>query len=315
MINLQQSNAQQYLSEQPAAPPGPWTVIPLGGGVSNTVLRVDCPSGAFVLKQSLGRLRVEEEWLADQGRIRRECAALRALRAYLPPASLPAVIFEDRAHFIFALEAASPQARDWKSVLLRGEGTVEQAERAGEILRALVLASERDHGLRAEFEDQTCFDQLRLDPYYRFTAGRHPDLKPYFDLAIEKCRRPMAMVHGDFSPKNFLVDANRMILIDFEVVHLGDPAFDAAFLLNHLLLKKHHGIRACPRYAEAFWGALGGVVDESDTILHLGCLQLARIDGKSPAEYLSAGERETVRAVARELIRNPPKTIREAFNR
>lgn len=312
MFQLQSNTAQLYLSRLPAAPSGPWTVTPLGGGVSNTVLRVDCPSGAFVLKQALPKLRVHEEWLADPARIHRECAALRLLQPVLPAGALPAVVFEDAGNFIFALEAASHQARDWKSLLLSNDAPDWCPRQAAQILLALSRAVENNDISRA-FQDQTSFDQLRLDPYYRFTASRHPDLRPFFDDAIARCRRPLGLVHGDFSPKNFLIDGNRMILIDFEVVHVGDPAFDAAFLLNHLLLKHHHGIRDCPRFAAEFWRALDGAVDEADTIRHLGCLHLARVDGKSPVEYLSAGERELVRRFARNLILNPPARVLDAF--
>ena len=45
------------------------------------------------------------------------------------------------------------------------------------------------------------------------------------------------LVHGDFSPKNLLVSGDRLVIIDCEVAWYGDPAFDLAFLLNHLCLK------------------------------------------------------------------------------
>lgn len=309
MFNLQPNNVQDYLAAQRAVPSGPWTVTPLGGGVSNTVMRVDCPSASFVLKQALGQLRVQEQWLADRGRIRREYTALRDLQPFLPAGSLPAVLFEDPDNYIFALEAASPQAKDWKSLLLCNSIDPSLARQAATILAALFSSP----GLVDKFVDQSSFDQLRLDPYYRFTASRHPDLRPQFDEAIALCRRPLGIVHGDFSPKNFLIDGERMILIDFEVVHLGDPAFDAAFLLNHFLLKAHHGIEACRELALLFWETLDGRINESDTIRHLGCLHLARIDGKSPAEYLTEPERVSIREYARNLILNPPATIRQIF--
>src|SRR6185436_18208555 len=121
---------------------------------------------------------------------------------------------------------------------------------------------------RAEFGDQHCFDQLRLDPYYRFTASRHPDLRDAFEEAIALARRPLAMVHGDFSPKNLLVgNDGSVLLIDFEVVHYGDPAFDAAFLLNHLLLKQARtlGLTVANELRE---------FETAAVIRHLGCLHL-----------------------------------------
>jgi hypothetical protein len=114
-------------------------------------------------------------------------------------------------------------------------------------------------------------------------------------------------------------------VIDFEVVHYGDPSFDAAFLLNHLLLKSIHRPEWSGRYAAAaasFWttliAALPAGTDwfETSTIAHLGCLHLARVDGKSPAEYIeSEPAKERVRRVARSLIVDPPATIAQAFER
>ncbi|MEZ5401499.1 MAG: phosphotransferase [Bryobacteraceae bacterium] len=291
--------------------PGPWSVRELGGGVSNIVLLAESPAMRLVVKQSLGQLRVEEEWLADRERIFRECDALRLLAPHLPPASLPAVVFEDRENFVFAMEAAPAAARDWKSHLLAGRCDPSVAAHAGRIFAALARAPETE-----AFAGQHCFDQLRLDPYYRFTAARHPDLREWFHSRIAACRDGRGLVHGDFSPKNMLTGhgGNAILLIDFEVIHAGDPAFDAAFLLNHLLLKMRHGIAACRGLALAFWEKARAAVDERSTIAHLGCLHLARVDGKSPAEYLTASEREETRRAARTLIAHPPESIEEIFS-
>ena len=269
------------------------------------VLLAESGSGRrWVFKQALGRLRVAEEWLADRTRIHREAAAMRALAPLLPEGAVPRVTFEDRENFIYAMEAAAPDAEDWKTRLLRGERDAEVARQAARILAAI---GKRGAWWREEFGDQHCFEQLRLDPYYRFTASRHPDLREAFEEAIAMARRPLAMVHGDFSPKNLLVSVERQVtLIDFEVIHYGDPAFDAAFLLNHLLLKgaRELGL-ACARELREF--------DAPAVIRHLGCLHLARVDGKSPAEYLTETERVRARAAAREMILYPPKTIEEIF--
>jgi aminoglycoside phosphotransferase (APT) family kinase protein len=286
-----------YARSRPELAGEQWRTRLLGGGVSNTVLLAESVERRLVFKQSLGQLRVEEEWLADRSRIHREVAAIRALAD-----SVPRVVFEDRENFIYAMEAAPDGAEDWKTRLLRGERDEAVARRVAQILVALGKRGER---WRAEFGDQHCFDQLRLDPYYRFTASRHPDLRDAFEEAIALARRPLAMVHGDFSPKNLLVNGG-VLLIDFEVVHYGDPAFDAAFLLNHLLLKEANALGRV--VAEELRGFETGAV-----IRHLGCLHLARVDGKSPAEYLTEARRVSVRAAAREMIVNPPKTLEEIF--
>lgn len=284
-----------------------WRVKPLGGGVSNVVLLAESSLRRLVFKQALGRLRVAEEWLADQSRIHREAASLRALAPILPDGAVPRVVFEDRENFIYAMQAAPPGAEDWKTRLLRGERDADVARKAARILSALAAGTSGDTRWCEEYGDQHCFDQLRLDPYYRFTASRHSDLRSAFEEAIALARRPLAMVHGDFSPKNLLVDGTgHVMLIDFEVIHFGDPAFDAAFLLNHLLLKGARDLGViCAGELAAF--------ETAAVIRHLGCLHLARVDGKSPAEYLTEPQRVRVRAAARELILHPPKTIEEIF--
>ncbi len=310
MIDLNRDNAPAYLESRGNG--GGWRVTALGGGVSNTVLLAEAGGHRWVLKQSLGKLRVQEDWFANRERIHRESAAMRSLAPLLPEGAIPAIVFEDRDHCIYAMEAALPDARDWKSLLLAGEVSSEIAAGAGRILAGMIAATRGDGAWITDFGDQTCFDQLRLDPYYRFTAVRHPDLAPRFDAAITAARRRLALVHGDFSPKNLLVHAGSVTLIDFEVIHYGDPAFDAAFLLNHLLLKSAHLPQWRDRLiaaARAFWNEVHAFVDQSAAILHLGCLHLARVDGKSPAEYLAAEARATVREQARQWLAAPPSSI------
>src|SRR6202043_2335537 len=118
-------------------------------------------------------------------------------------------------------------------------------------------ASPGNAGWEAEFGDQTVFRELRLDPYYRATAVRHPDLGGRIERLMRKsAARRLALVHGDWSPKNFLVAGSSVMAIDFEVIHFGDPSFDSAFLLNHLVLKSFYRPEWADSYAQAaagFW--------------------------------------------------------------
>ena len=150
----------------------------------------------------------------------------------------------------------------------------------------------------------------------------YPELRTHFEELIAICRtRRVSLVHGDWSPKNILVVDGRPIAIDFEVMHFGDPSFDAAFLLNHLLLKTFYGIRDAPLLARAFWDALIPELPlttwfEQATIAHLGGLLLARMDGKSPAEYITdEGLKARIREFARELIVAPPPTVEQVWER
>jgi 5-methylthioribose kinase len=324
LLDLNAGNAPDYLTSRGLQ--GPWRITPLGGGVSNTVLLAESSAQRLVLKQSLARLRVEQEWLSDRSRICRESAAIQMLAPHLSTGSLPSVVFEDPGNFLYAMEAAPPHARDWKSLLLAGIVSPQTAEAIGAMLASMISVSW--HQLRWEqaFGDQTVFDQLRLDPYYRATARRHPDLCRYYQGLIDSCsERRVSFVHGDWSPKNFLVAGDSVLAIDFEVAHFGDPSFDSAFLLNHLALKSFFRPDLAVPLAEAadrFWTALrsgmpsGADWFETATIAHLGGLMLARIDGKSPAEYIREEDlRQRIRGFARGLMSDPPATAGKVFDR
>lgn len=334
-LEIGEENIAAYLTARnwPAAGRGVLRVTCLGGGVSNNVLLVESGSARMVLKQSLEKLRVQDDWRARRDRIFRERDCIRTLRGILPPACLPEILLEDDANFLFGMTAAPPGARAWKSELLDGRVEAAIAARAGDLLARIHFFSCGHVVVRRQYADQTCFDQLRIDPYYRTCLRRHPDLAgPLGALIEEMDRRRLTLVHGDYSPKNMLIlrgaegdpgAAPEIFLIDFEVAHYGDPAFDTGFLLNHLLLKSFHRPPCRGHYltaAQSFWRAyLDGVppsigaVIEAATCRHLGALLLARVDGKSPVEYLAAEARAQVRAAARRILLAQPQRLEEVF--
>ncbi len=288
------------------------------------MLLAECPQGRVVLKQSLGKLRVEQEWLSERSRIFREAAALRLLDGLLPAGSVPEVLREDRENYILAMSAAPAAAKMWKSLLFEGSISTAVAGRIASILGTMIARTWKSSECESLFGDQTVFDQLRIDPYYRSTALRHPNLAERFEKLIEISKqRRLSVVHGDWSPKNFLVDRDSVMAIDFEVIHFGDPSFDAAFLLNHLLLKSYRFPQWRDRFQSAareFYRTLMELLPpecdwfERATIEHLGCLLLARIDGKSPVEYITEDElKQTIRQAAQRIILNPPRTVLEVF--
>ncbi len=284
----------------------------LGGGVSNHVILAELPERRLVIKQSLARLRVAEEWLSERDRIFREAAAMRWLGPRMLGGRVPAVIVEDRENYAIAIEAAPAEALMWKTRLFNGILSLADAHAAGTLLGSMVAVSHGNPEAVVLFGDQTVFDQLRIDPYYRTTARRHPAHAQYFRRLIEEsASRRFSLTHGDWSPKNLLTDGETMWVIDWEVIHYGDPAFDVGFLLNHLYLKS----LALPQYRpalrdlattalrafeetrppEAAWVTAAAAV-------HLPALLLARVNGKSPAEYLDeSGRTEACRVALRAM--------------
>jgi 5-methylthioribose kinase len=302
-ILLSAANVKDYLAGHGLWPSGlPMSIRELGGGVSNTVLLVEGKGSGgeerrWVVKQSLEKLRVKDDWRSERSRIFREAEAIQALGPVLGPEAVPQIVHVGHDDYLFVMTAAPAGAVTWKEAMLEGQVNLGVAGQAGKLLARMISASHHDPSFRTAFADRTVFDQLRIDPYYRTTAARHRDAGPVIQKLIRdswQIRR--ALVHGDFSPKNMLIQDTHVFLIDFEVVHWGDPAFDAGFLLNHLFLKAFHQPQFAGPYllaAREFWGELvrgaaeAPLVDfETMTMRHLGALMLARIDGKSPVEYI-----------------------------
>lgn len=298
------------------------TAVALAGGISNVVLAVgDGTDEGVVVKQSLARLRVEDDWRAPRERVLTEADALE-LAGKLTPGVVPRVLDRDAARNVIVLERAPDGWTDWKSDLLSGRVHPEVARRLGQVLAAW-HGETSTGGLPERFTDALPFEQLRVSPYYRTVAERLPDLAAPVAAYIDAMAgRRRCLVHGDFSPKNVLVDAAGagagLWVLDFEVAHLGDPAFDLAFLLSHLTMKAVHVPEAAAafdecahRFAAAYEDGVTPLLrpDWSYVLGHVGCLLVARVDGKSPAEYLTEPERRSVRDLGRRLLADPPHDV------
>lgn len=294
----------------------------LRGGVSNKTVLVQGPSRSIVVKQALEKLRVAADWHADPARIEREALGLRLLEHLAPPGSITPFVFEDAPLFLLGMEAVPDPHENWKTVLLRGEIAEDATIQFGALLgRIHFQGTKLDEAAIRPIQDRHFFQELRVDPYYHFTARKNPAAADFYAQLIRDMEAaPRTVVHGDFSPKNILIHQGRLILLDHEVIHYGDPTFDLGFALTHLLSKANH-LRLTRQLflqaSEKFWqsylteaGPLTGERDfESRACRHtLACL-LARIDGRSPLEYLNPDEQVVQKLAALELLRNPPAHI------
>lgn len=289
----------------------------LPGGVSSLAVRVNAGGSDVVVKQARARLAVKGDWRADVGRSLTEARCGELLHRLLP-GSVPAVLAIDPDNNAFAMECAPEGSHTWKEELLAGRADPAVAGQVGELLGRVHRSSHERPELAAVLADRRHFEDLRVDPFLREVQRRHPDLALRLEPAVEAVRAPgRCLVHGDFSPKNLLVTPERsVLLIDHEVAHWGEPSFDVAFLLSHLCLKAFalpgaagavlagaHAVLAAYRAAAGTAGAA-----DQGTGLLLGALLLARIDGKSPVEYLGDPARESVRQLARGLVTEPART-------
>jgi len=295
----------------------------LAGGVSSRAVLVEreAPADSWVLKQALPKLRVAVDWFSSPERMRREALALRWMPELVPAGSAPALLWEDPEAHLLAMTAVPQPHVNWKTALLQGL-ELEHAEAFGRLLGTMHRrAWERRAEVRRDFADRSFFESLRVEPYYHYTASRVPAAAPFLDALIAQTDGVTeTLVHGDFSPKNVLVHGGRLVLLDYEVAHFGDPAFDVGFATTHLLSKANH-LRALEdafaRAAAESWQAYRREVDamafadavESRAVRHtLACL-LARVDGRSPLEYLDERARRRQRAAALSLMEAPPATM------
>jgi 5-methylthioribose kinase len=329
MIEIDAGTAADFLRETDRVPKGAgFSVRELSGGVSNIVLRVDIDGHApFVIKQCRERLRVAMEWLAPLDRIWTESATLGVLQEILPEGSVPRVLFEDRPNYLFAMTCAPDDAVTWKSLLMEGSADPGIADRLGMLLGTIHEEARTHPALRGTLADTSLFEELRVDPYYRTVARRHPDLAPRIEAIIAAMDRPdeeRTLVLGDFSPKNILVHAGGLVLLDFECAHAGDPAFDLGFFLTHLVLKEIRSAVAektvggfYVALTRPFWNSYlacrtHGPEEMADLIrracLHTAACCLARVDGKSPVEYLDAPGQALARSFARGALEAEPST-------
>lgn len=310
-----------YLRDAGHVPPHEQPEIcPLSGGVSNRTVLVRRSNGeAWVIKQALAKLRVKVDWFSSPERIHREAEGLRWLARLAPPGSVPGFVFEDHVHHLLAMQAVPQPHDNWKQRLLDGKLNMDHVNQFGTLLGTIQRrAYEVGEPVREAFSDSSFFESLRLEPYYAYTASQLPEAAPFLHTLIADTRASrFTLTHGDFSPKNVLVHHNRLILLDHEVIHFGDPAFDIGFSMTHLLSKAHHVTALRGAFAQAanrYWQTyVEHVRDlpwydglEARAVRHtLACL-LARVDGRSPLEYLDSVERLNQRQA---VLRVLPQSI------
>jgi aminoglycoside phosphotransferase (APT) family kinase protein len=295
---------------------------PLAGGVSCDVWRIDAAGQAICVKRALPRLRVSALWQAPVSRSTHEWLWMK-FAAGVVPDSIPRPLAHDPTHGLLAMAFLDPiRYPIWKEQLLRGKVDVETAGVVAGILTQLHAASAGRPEIAALFDTDEAFHALRIEPYLLEAARRNPDVaKTIQEIAEQTMGTRIALVHGDVSPKNILVGPSGPVFLDAETAWYGDPAFDLAFCLNHLLLKCLARPSSRDNYLASFrnlascylcsvsWEPPAGL--ECRVVVLLPALLLARVDGKSPVEYLTEHDRTFVREISRRWLVQPPDSLDE----
>jgi aminoglycoside phosphotransferase (APT) family kinase protein len=300
-----------------ARPGAPLAATALTGGVASDIWRVETGGHVFAVKRALPKLRVAADWRAPIERNAYEVAWLR-LAGEIVPGAAPAILGHDEASGLFAMAYLDPATHPvWKGLLREGHADVGFADEVGTRLARIHAATAGRPDIAAAFDTLAIFHPIRLEPYLEATARRHADVADrLMALSRDTAARRIALVHGDISPKNILAGPLGPVFLDAECAWYGDPAFDLAFCLNHLLLKCLWNRPAAPRF-HACYSALAGAYlarvtwedpagFEARAAALLPGLFLARVDGKSPVEYITTEkDRDLVRATARPLLMRP----------
>jgi aminoglycoside phosphotransferase (APT) family kinase protein len=292
----------------------------LAGGVSSDIWRVHLRSGPVCVKRALARLRVAQRWEAPVERNRYERLWLKAANAILPGVAPRVLAGDDGGCFAMEDLGALPL---WKAELRAGRADAAFAADVGRKLCAIHNATARRADIAAAFATDASFHALRLEPYLLAAARANAGLAPQLEkLSNTTAKNKLALVHGDVSPKNILVGPQGPVFLDAECAWYGDPAFDLAFCLNHLLLKGIWVPELKSRFLECFDALsaayLSGTDWEPASVLEqraarlLPGLLLARVDGKSPVEYLQAeAQKRLVREFASRHLQSPPRSLVE----
>jgi aminoglycoside phosphotransferase (APT) family kinase protein len=293
----------------------------LTGGVSSDIWRINLPGAPICVKRALPKLRVAADWQAPTERNLYEARWMRVAAAAAPNAT-PALLGQDEATGSLAMEyLPAERCPLWKAQLRDGIVDLQFARHVAATLGRIHATTAAQPALAAEFPTDAIFFDIRLDPYLGQVGRTHPDLTEHMRTLIATTQQnKLALVHGDVSPKNILCGPDGPVFLDAECAWWGDPAFDLAFCLNHLMLKCLWVPDVRAALLDSFivmtaaylplvsWEPAASL--ETRAAHLLPALFLARVDGKSPVEYITEDtQRDAVRRVARHLLLHPPDRL------
>lgn len=290
----------------------------LTGGVSNVVLGIKTSDKDLVLKQALPQLKVKQEWLADQRRAIVEAEAMRLFHSITPDA-VPAILDNDPIEFTLTMDRLPRDCVNWKEEMLAGRANPIIGSRLGKILATWHNYGAANESARQKFMEDSLFEQLRINPFYRAVAKVNPDLTVIDELIRENEAIKTTLVHGDFSPKNIMVTTDfHPIVLDFEVEHTGNPVFDLAFVMAHLLCK--YIKFGNPDLAETAQNFISNYEEHSELPVapslahHIALVALARVEGVSPSNYLDDRDKVEITKFTKKILRQSSAYVQELFN-
>jgi 5-methylthioribose kinase len=254
---LSEPTLPEYLCSLGLAQPGEAVrVEPAGDGNINWVRRATVkasPPHSCVVKQARPALERFPQYQAPTERIVCEARYLEHVRTFDVDGVCPRVLHFDEPNRVLVLEDLGAAER-LDHALARGG----DASRALTVLAAFLGHVHRetggDAGLAQRFSNEPMQrlhgDHIFALPYQANdfalpprTAARAATLRgdgalcARAERAYQRYLTPIgALIHGDVQAGNILLPEGGVKLLDAEIAHVGDPAFDIGMLLAHALL-------------------------------------------------------------------------------
>jgi 5-methylthioribose kinase len=283
------------------------------GGVSSTIIMIVRKREKLILKQALKWFKIEKEISVPLDRNLCEQDCIDLMNSFLAPGIVPEIRFRDRGNYLFIMTCAQDGSRQWKEILLEGKVDLTIATRIGQVLAKIHNHTAYNKEIEEKFRGNSIYILGRIDPCYREIQRLIPELRIAMQKIIdETISRQEALCTADFNPKNTLVKGKKIMLVDHEGAHYGDPSFDIGLFLAHIFLKSVHNWKLKNAYfnlARSFWNAYSSEISvwlledfERRVVQHIAAMMLARVIGKLPVEYLGEKDKVVVQSVSKEAI-------------